>query len=73
MYAKVKLEQERWEKQKAAQETENSDELQLQQYKQGAKHSKIADGITKMAALSKSALKKKEEEEKEPINFDDLT
>ena len=25
-----------------------------------------------MAALSKSALKKKEEEEKEPINFDDL-
>lgn len=72
MYAKVKLEQERWEKQKAAQETENSDELQLQQHKQGAKHSKIADGVTKMAALSKSALKKKEEEEKEPINFDDL-
>lgn len=72
MYAKVKLEQERWEKQKAAQETENSDELQLQQHKQGAKHSKIVDGITKMAALSKSALKKKEEEEKEPINFDDL-
>lgn len=72
MYAKVKLEQERWEKQKTAQETENSDELQLQQHKQGAKHSKIADGITKMAALSKSALKKKEEEEKEPINFDDL-
>lgn len=72
MYAKVKLEQERWEKQKSAQGTENSDELQLQQHKQGAKHSKTADGIAKMVALSKSALKKKEEEEKEPINFDDL-
>ena len=72
IYAKVRLEQERWEKQKTAQETENSDELQLQQHKQGTRHSKIADGIAKMAALSKSALKKKEEEEKEPINFDDL-
>ena len=72
IYAKLKLEQERWEKQKTAQETENPDEPQLQQHKQGARHSKIADGIAKMAALSKSALKKKEEEEKEPINFDDL-
>lgn len=72
IYAKVKLEQERWEKQKTAQETENPDEPQLQQHKQEARHSKIADGIAKMAALSKSALKKKEEEEKEPINFDDL-
>ena len=67
IYAKVRLEQERWEKQKTAQETENSDELQLQQHKQGTRHSKIADGIAKMAALSKSALKKKEEEEMQQI------
>ena len=47
IYAKVRLEQERWEKQKTAQETENSDELQLQQHKQGTRHSKIADGNCK--------------------------
>ena len=71
MYKEAKLERERWERQKTAQEVENSDEPQKD--KQKTKRSKVTDSIAKMAELSKETLKKKEDAKKEPIkDFDDL-
>lgn len=68
MYKEAKLERERWEKQKMAQEAGESSED-----KQDARRSKVADGITKIAALSKSSLKKEENEKKGPTkDLDDL-